>query len=953
MTVRPGPRGKPQVCLQLEFPIVQLQSRMVLGVVVLACLSMAGCGKKEIDPERRAQSQVAKNKDGDWNANRLKLKMLAQEKPNSSEARFRLGVAMLTDGEASAAIAEFQRALELKHAEGQVLPYLADAMNQTGQSHSVITKFAGRQLDDPEANAGLAATVASAYASQGNPLMARKTIDAALATAPKSARVLLVNARLLIADSKPKQALAVIDELLVVHPQDHEAWAVKGDLLMRESATQDQALAAYAKASEIKPDFPYALSSSLSLHLKRGEIDAAKANLAQLQKVAPKHVNTGMSEAAIAFAAGDYNTARDTYQALLRVLPEDVNLLLSAGENDLRRDAPQQAEAHFAKASSLAPRDSRARRLLAEAQLKLGQPARALVTLAPLVDPAEAPAEALALAAEARLLNGEAQEADALFKRIAKLKPDDPQLRTVIARARLGKSNDEAAYQELRSIAETDKGTTADLTLIAAHLQHNQFDQALSAVDVLIKKRPNEPMGQNLRGKVLMGKGDKPAARAAFEAALTKNPAFYPAVASLASLDLQEGKFDDARKRFAELIKRQPANVSARLGMAELLSRTDAPRAEVRAQLESAVTEVPNDVDARVALVSFHAGANNTEAALSAAQSATAVIIDNIELLELLGNSQIRARQTAQALATFGRMVSLQPKSPRGHLGTVDAYLAADQVDLAEKSVARALELAPRNVDVIGHAVAVATRKRQFPAAIDYARRIQADRPGESLGFLLEGEIEMARSNWSNAVVALRKGLERPLPGGASAKLVHALIRSGRQPEADAFAKEWLEKHPRDSSLLFYLADAAQRRGDMATAEKRYGDVLALNNGHALALNNLAVLKLRQQQPGALDLAQRAVQAMPDQPPLLDTLAQAYAADKQLPKAIETQQRATVLAPMDGALRLSLARYQLAAGNKAQAKSELDRLAKLGSAFDGHQQVQDLLSELGSRTLSR
>ena len=94
-------------------------------------------------------------------------------------------------------------------------------------------------------------------------------------------------------------------------------------------------------------------------------------------------------------------------------------------------------------------------------------------------------------------------------------------------------------------------------------------------------------------------------------------------------------------------------------------------------------------------------------------------------------------------------------------------------------------------------------------------------------------------------------------------------------------------------------------------------------------------------------LAERAVAAAPQNADLLDTLAQAQAAEGQLDAAIATQKRAVSTAPDAPALRLTLARILVQAGDRAKAKTELDRLAALGDGFTQQADVRLLLQTLG------
>ena len=62
-------------------------------------------------------------------------------------------------------------------------------------------------------------------------------------------------------------------------------------------------------------------------------------------------------------------------------------------------------------------------------------------------------------------------------------------------------------------------------------------------------------------------------ARKQFEQALAIDPAFFPAAANLARLDLADKKPDDAKKRFDDVLAKDPKNVAALLAIAELRAR--------------------------------------------------------------------------------------------------------------------------------------------------------------------------------------------------------------------------------------------------------------------------------------------------------------------------------------------------------------------------------------------
>ena len=98
--------------------------------------------------------------------------------------------------------------------------------------------------------------------------------------------------------------------------------------------------------------------------------------------------------------------------------------------------------------------------------------------------------------------------------------------------------------------------------------------------------------------------------------------------------------------------------------------------------------------------------------------------------------------------------------------------------------------------------------------------------------------------------------------------------------------------------------------------------------------------------PGALPIARKADALAPNQPALMNTLAVALAAEKQLDQAIELQKKVLVLMPESQAMQLGLARLHVQAGQKPQARALLEPIAKAGDKFAGHAEVKALLAGL-------
>ena len=925
--------------------------RAAVVLALLAALGLGGCGKREVDRLAQARSLVERN---DRAGAIVQLKALIQQDARLGEARLMLGSLLLEDGQAGAAEIELRRALELQVPEPRVVPLLARALLLAGKGGLLVEQFGRLAWPDAAATADLRVAVAQALAAQGDAGGAQEHLAQALQAQPGHEGAQLLQVRLAAAGGDLDGARSRLAALLKDRPGSAEAWLLQGDLRLRDAdgrgaaadAALAEALAAYRQALSLKPASAPAHGALIGLHLARQDGAAAQAQFEAMRKALPGRPQTVFYEAQIAALKGDLPRAAELFQLLLRGTPDHLVLLQSAASVALRMNAPAQAEAWLARALQLSPELASARRLLAQTHLAMGQPARALGVLEPLLAPGRADAAALTLAAQARLLSGDGARAAALFEQAARLRPDDPRVRTAAALGRLSRGQADAALAELQAVAAADRGDTADLALISAQLRRRDTDGALAAIAALDRKQPERAQAPHLRGQVLLARRDVAGARAAFEQALQRDGRYYPSVAALAWLDFLDGRPDAARGRFEALLRLDPDNAPARLALAELAQRSGAGRAAVAQLLEAAVKAHPGDATARLALVDHLLGGGDAKAAAAAAQAALARLPEHHELLARLGRAQLASGEAQQAVSTFRRMVALQGRSLDGHLGLAEALAAADDLPGAQRSAARALEIAPLHLPALRLAIAVALRQQQPEQALALARGLQRQRPALAAGHLLEGEVEASRQRWDAAIAALRQALGKAQPDTAPERL-HAVLRAaGRTAEADALAADWARRHPRDALFQYYLGDVALNARDLAGAEQRYRAVLALQPEHALALNNVAWILLQRQQPGALALAERAAKAAPEEPAILDTLAQAQAAERRTADALATQQRALALRPDDAGLRLNLARLHLQAGDKRAAKAELDRLAALGGRFAQQGEVAALLKSL-------
>ena len=686
-------------------------------------------------------------------------------------------------------------------------------------------------------------------------------------------------------------------------------------------------------------------TSVITILTEQNKIDEGKAQFDQLKKAVPNHPDTLFFEAQFAYANKDFKTTREITDRLLKGMPEHPRVLELAGAADYRQKRYTEAESFLARALKNAPGLLMSRQLLAQTYLRTNQPAKAIEILLPVVEGKSPDGTSLALAGEAWLQTGDNKRSDAAFALAAKVAPNDNRVRTSAAMAQMTRGNSAGAVAQLEAIAAEDKGPRADVALISAKLKQNDLAGALKAIDGLEKKTPDRPIAYNLRGRVLLLKRDIPGATTAFEAALGKDPNYFPAVASLAAIELSAGKPDAARKRFEALIKAQPKNYQAMLALAELGVRTGAQPEEVLTLLRGAIKANAGEPMPHLVLIG-QLLASDPKAALNAAREATAALPNNLELMEALGRTQLAADNAEQAVSTFTKLAALQPTSPNFQVRLAEALLANKDADGARRALRKALEIKPDLIVAKRALVSMALMEKRPQEAMTIVREMQKQSPKDPVVFALEGEVEASRKNWDAAIAAYRISLGMNKSTDSVVRLHAALRAAGKGAEAERLAAEWLKEKPKDPGFRYYLGDAALTVNEFAVAESHYRAVVELQPRNALALNNVAWLMVKQGKPGAVAVAEQANEIMPGRSPLMDTLALAYASENKLPKAIETQKLAIGRAPNDPGLKLTLAKLLIKSGDKAYARAELEDLAKLGDKFREQAEVSSLLKSL-------
>jgi putative PEP-CTERM system TPR-repeat lipoprotein len=917
------------------------------AALVLACvLALSGCGADSAASLINSGKEYSAKKD--HKAAAIQFKSALQADPKSVEARFLLGQALLSSGDPSGAVLELSKVLDQKYDPNLAVPALARAMLLTGQFKKLSTLYGDMTLSDKLAQASLKSSVATAWGAQGNKAKTEAAIAAALQAAPDFGPAQILNARILAGQREFDASLALVEKVLAKDPSLYEAWHLKGEILALAKNDAPAAEVAFKKALEVERSYVPSHLALIGTRLRARDIPGAKIQADALRAIMPKHPQTIFVDAQIAFTERDLPKARDLVQVLLKAAPNHTGVLQLAGAVEGQAGSLVLAETYFSKALQIAPELPLARRNLAQTYLRLGQTGKALETLQPMLTASVADSDAHALAGEAKLRMGDAAAATAHFAQAVKIRPDNLRVRTAMALTHLTGGDPATAFTELQILSAQDaKETFADQAMVSARLSRHEYDAALQAVEAMVKKDTSNANAMELQGRVHLFRKDHVAARAAFDQALKLDPAMFAATANLAALDVLEKKPDQAQRRLEASIKAEPRNHTAYLALAQLRGKEGASMDEVKRILAEAIKVAPSEASPRLQLIDLLLRKRQYKDALVAAQEALAALPGDLNVLDAVGRAQMEAGDVEQAISTFRRVAGVDQKSALPYVRLADVYKAAGKRPAAETALRKALEIEP-GLPAVQEALAnIMLSSNRTREVLELARTMQQLHPTESAGYAFEALVHLRLKSLDAAMATFQRGLAVKGHDPSLARLYYiSLTKANRHADAEKFAATWLKDHPDDVAFDYQVAVTAISRNDFDQAETRLTRVVAKRPNHPLALNNLAWVLAVRGKPGSVAYAQKAVDMMPDKAALIDTLAMALASEKQFDKALAAQKRAVELSPDDNGLHLNLARIALQAGDKALARSELDRLQALGPDFAFRDDVAKLAKSL-------
>lgn len=882
-------------------------------------------------PEKSAryyESALQRYEKNELSAAAVELANALKEDNKNLAAHLLLGRVLLRAGELKRAEAALEEALRLGVSKTEVAPALAQVYLQLGEYRRLLDTITLNGMPQ-SLHAELLTARGTALAMSGSPSEATQAFADARAADPRSALPLVAEAPLLLRAGERERARAMALKATELAPGQAMAWYQYGVILQALGEAQP-ALAAYDKALAINAKHvdSHVSRAAVLLALQRDAEAAAELKLLKDEKLVEPRASylrgvMAQERGDVAAAKAEFTDAAHLIDAISAPVRAGNEPLLLVGALSHRALGNSQKTIEYLDTLlSRNARNTAAQQLMASVLLEANELSRAAPMIDALLRSHPGDPQALYLSGSLYLARKQYAQAAEQLERAAQAGTNASVLRDLsFSQFGLGANGAGVANLE-KAFKLNPRDTRAGIELAVVYARTGQPQKALATAEAVVALEPQNPALLNFQANLHGRLGDRKSQRSVYERVLAKDAAFRPVVINLSWLDMDEGRFDDARKRLKAYLQANAKDPDAlyQLGVLEQRARRPAEALALWAEAEKLPTK---DARPGLATLELQLSQRQNEDALATTRRLTARFPDLLPVQIAAARAYLQAgdrnaaRQTlqsagvkagfdAEALVTIARL-QLQAGNPdaAAHLGT------------------KALQSNPNDVAALVVMVEAAARRGQAAEVDKAMAALRARHPNHPLTHVTAGHIALSRRQPARAIESYRLAFDRAPATPLAINLTQAYILNNEAPKALALLQDWSARQPRDTVAARSLAEVQILLGKTAEARRTYENVLAQDPGDASLLAAYADVLQRQNDRGALAAAQKAYQIAPDNPQFIATYGRMQVLYGDPETGVRVLREARLREPSNGSLRWHLASALAKTGRKNEARDEL------------------------------
>jgi cellulose synthase operon protein C len=477
------------------------------------------------------------------NAKALPLLEAAQRtNPDDPQVLYLLGTLRLERKQYLQASQLFEKAAAHSN-EPSVLRELGASQLALGEGQAGLANLAKVVASNP-ADLKAAVQLALAYAAQGKIDKALQTAEAIVKRDPSNLTMLNFLGNVKGRSGDKRGARAAFEQVLAKSPSFQPA-AINLSWLDIEEHQFDSARNRLTKMLAQSKDDPGLLFQLGVLELRaRHPADAmrywARAN--DLQRSDPR---PGFAMVDLLSSQGQVDKALEAAKSLALNYPDNLPVQLALGRTYLATGDNSSARSTFKNATRLADYDVAKQVQIGRLQLMAGAVDDAAYNVLKALQANPDNQDALVLQVEVEFRRGDAAKVDAALKTLSAKYPGSVNALMTTAHVAMARGQFPAALSGYRSVMDKEPSTGNAILVTRAYIAAGQPDQALAFMEAWSKKRPTDQI----------------------------------ALKALTQVQIQTGKFEDARKNFKQILVADPEDSSTLSDYAQVLQQLGDPAA--------------------------------------------------------------------------------------------------------------------------------------------------------------------------------------------------------------------------------------------------------------------------------------------------------------------------------------------------------------------------------------
>jgi len=740
---------------------------------------------------------------------------------------------------------------------------------------------------------------------------------------------------LLVACSKPTadqhfkkandyMAQSRVDEAIIEYRNALNVDPKRGDIRTKLAdaylAKQDGLNAAreYVRAADLLPNDAEAQIKAGNVLLFARKFEDAETRAKNVLQKDPNSVDATILLGNALAGLQQYDEAFKQFEEAAVLNPTDDRAYESAGALQAVRGQMPAAEASFRKAVEVAPKSVPAQLALANFLWRTGRAAEAEGTLkaAVALDPANAGANrALGVF---YMSTGHLADAEKYFQAIAQnSKASEDQL--ALADYYVVAKRYDEAKKLLRTLADSDKTFAVATTRLAA-IDTLEGNRALARQKLknVLDKNPKDMAARLLDARVLLLDNKRTDALAEATSIVTEepmSPQAEPAYMLIGAVQTSLDNYDDAVKAYKEVLSRNSSPLDAQLALAALYLRTR-QFDQAMSSVQLAETIQPKNPVAR----SLRVRILMSEGKMAEAKTELANLQKDFPnapaVLVLVGTQQAADKQYDAARATFTKALQMAPTSIDAAAGLISVDLASGKKADALARMEAGLKTVTPTSDLMVLAARTYAATGDLAKAEEYLNKAVDLDPARLEAYMLLGQLYVAQHRTPAAIDQYQKIVQRTPNSVPAHTILGMLYESQRQ---------------------------------LPEAEKAYQKALSVDSHAAVAANNLAWMYVSSNRnlDEALQLAQIALQQLPDEPHVNDTLGWIYYRKDMAGRAVPYLEASVQKNPNDPTGYYHLGMAYVRNGDLEKGRQALQKAVNSKVEFDGISDARKTLAQVG------